>query len=104
MILPKSLVLIGEDAFSDCNALQTIVLHGTATEGALVVEDSAFRDCDRLATVFFYGDDVSRDALLGRVANGNAALTEATFCYYSESKPEGQGSYWYFRNGKPRIW
>ena len=103
IMLPQSLVRIGEDAFAYCEALQTAVLYGTATEGELVVGDSAFRECG-LVTVFFFGDDASRDALLSRVANANAPLMNATFCYYSENEPTESGSFWYWRGDKPRIW
>ncbi len=101
--LPQSLTEIGEDAFSYCEALRTVVLYGTASDGELFVADSAFRDCG-LTTAFFFGDEDLRDALLLRVAHGNAKLTSATFYYYSESEPTQSGNYWYLRQGKPRIW
>lgn len=100
---PQSLNEIREDAFSYCEALRTVVLYGTASDGELVVEDSAFRDSG-LTTVFFFGNEDLRDALLLRVAHGNAKLTSATFYYYSESEPTQSGNYWYLRQGKPRIW
>lgn len=102
--LPKSLTLVEEDAFAYCSALTTVVMYGTASEGELVVGDSAFRDCDALKTVFFHGDENEHDALLTRIAYGNAPLTDAAFSYYSETEPTEEGSYWYYRNGKPRIW
>ena len=100
---PQSLTEIAEDAFGDCEALQTVILYGTASEGELSVADSAFRNSG-IKTVFFYGNEALRDAFLLRVAYGNAALTHATFYYYSESEPTVSGNYWYLRQGKPRVW
>lgn len=105
--LPKSLETIGEDAFKNCEALQTVVMYPLSQDlDVTVVETSAFRGCNALKTVFFYGEAYQLEALQERIADANDALLSATFALYSETQPaaDAQGKYWYMKDGSPRIW
>ncbi len=106
VILSDRVTVIEEGAFQNCAALKTVVLHGSManTDAFFAVEDSAFRDCTALKTVFLYGTETDREALLAKTDNQNTPLADATFCYYSEQEPTGEGNYWYMNDGEPRVW
>ena len=102
IVLPKSLALLEDNAFADCTKLITVTFHETLTE----IGDSAFKDCDSLRTLYFYGTDGQITSLRENgTSNQNDAFLRATAYFYSETKPEDTGNYWYLNeNGRPKLW
>ena len=75
-IIPSSVTRIDECAFQDSKTLTTIYYEGSAEEWAKV----------------FIGDS-------------NDYLNQATYYYYSETKTEEEGNYWYYnKTGEIVVW
>ena len=104
LLLPKSIAVLEENAFADCRELMTVLVYADIAASEYAIEDGAFRDCDSLRTVFVYGSESDGALILQKTANGNECFENAVFSYYAQSKPQGDGSYWYWHNGEPRIW
>lgn len=101
--IPESVEIIDENAFFGCSSLKTVVL-----PKGVEIRNSAFSGCDSLITVFFLGSEAEWQEVLKTLDNGggeNDAIANARVMFYSESEPEGEGSYWYRnKDGEPRGW
>lgn len=107
IMLPKSLKLICEDAFSDCASLSVIVIYPIEADGSeqFVIQNSAFRDCDALKTVFFFGNENELKALLEHTdTSSNSIFVNVKKSLYSETEPTEDGSFWRMVDGEPREW
>ncbi|MBO5938855.1 MAG: leucine-rich repeat protein [Clostridia bacterium] len=100
--IPKSVTVLEDNAFADCTALVTVMLYSDVTE----VCDSAFKDCDALRTIYFYGNEAEITTLReSGTAKQNDAFLRATVYFYSATKPESGGNYWYLtENDRPKLW
>lgn len=65
------------------------------------IAENAFEDCDKLETIFFYGSEDEWNALGG---NKVILPAGAKVYFYSEGEEGLQGNLWYYdENGKPKI-
>ena len=96
--LPEGITTIDENAFEGCTSMKTVVLPSTLTS----IQDSAFLKCDALKSIFFGGTEEQFDAI--EILDGNDAMLDANIYFYSESKPDGDGTYWHYEKGNPVIW
>ena len=96
--LPEGVKTIDENAFEGCSAMKTVVLPSTLTS----IQDSAFLKCNALVSIFFAGSEEQFDAL--EILDGNDALIDAKVYFYSETEPDGDGTYWHYEKGVPVIW
>jgi hypothetical protein len=119
--IPDSVTSIGRRAFSNCSKLTNV----TIGFGITSLDEWTFSDCTNLDTVVIRAVDptIKRYAFggctnlstvytllphhvwaLDGVATGNEALTNARNYVYSEVRPETQGDYWHYVNGKITLW
>lgn len=100
--IPKSVTVLEDNAFADCTSLVTVMLHPALTE----VCDSAFKDCDALRTIYFYGTQAEITTLReSGTAKQNDSFLRATVYFYSATKPESDGNFWYLsENDRPKLW
>lgn len=84
---------IEASAFSQFTALKTVIFGGTPQS----ISATAFEGCVALTRIFvpWSNDLVVADAPWG---------SNATVYYYSETKPNTEGWYWYYVDGKISIW
>ncbi len=77
---------------------QSVILTKQVNE----IKDYAFYDCEQLQSVFYEGsiDDLAQVAL----GENNTPLQTATWYYFSESAPTGEGNFWHYENGVPTVW
>jgi hypothetical protein len=90
---------IGSATFQGCDALESIVIG----IGVKTVAGSAFAECVAFKTVFYRGTVSDRENI-NIEAESNKALMDATWYYYSETKPTVQGNYWHYVDGVPTVW
>jgi len=66
------------------------------------VTSYAFYKCSSLEKVFYCGNEEEWGNIkIGR--NGND-ISSAEIYFYSEAKPQAEGSFWRYVGGKPEIW
>lgn len=84
---------IEASAFSQFTALKTVIFGGTPQS----ISATAFEGCVALTRIFvpWSNELVVADAPWG---------SNATVYYYSETKPNTEGWYWYYVDGKISIW
>ncbi len=121
IVIPDSVTSIGDYAFSNCSGLTSIVIpdgvtninYGAFTEckglTSIVIPDSlmsidewAFDGCSRLTTVYYGGSATDKAKI--SISSYNCNLTDATWYYYSESKPVEAGKYWHYVDNTPTVW
>ena len=99
IILPDSMTNIGAATLQGCGALESIVV-GIAVK---TIAGSAFDECPSFTTVFYRGTEADRQNI-NINAESNQALLDATWYYYSETKPTTEGNYWHYVDGVPTVW
>ena len=92
----NSVTSIGGAAFRDCSGLTSITIGNSVTSIGL----SAFRGCTWLDKIYYQGGESEWDKI--SIASYNSSLTNATRYYYSKTKPEVEGNFWYY-NDKNEI-
>ena len=102
--IPSTVTVIGESAFEGCENLSSILIPASVER----IENSAFRDCMALTTLLYGGGE---EALALLLENTDPTLNECFFevaeeaCFYSETEPVGEGSYWHYDESRlPKIW
>ena len=91
IIIPDTVTSIESSAFQYCSALINIVMSKSIKN----IGNFAFYDCSNLSDVFHKGtNDIS--SLIG---NYNDPLINATWYYYSSTKPTSEGNYWTDKKG-----
>ncbi len=96
--------IISAYAFSDCNYLTSIILPTNIKN----VDPNAFtssifgsnNNCNNLQKVYFCGTEEEWIQL----GIHNSKFTQQTLFYYSETKPNKFGNYWYYDNKEITIW
>ena len=98
--IPDSVTTIEENAFNECNKINTIILGS----GISKIGKGAFQHCAQFTRIFYNGTPESWDSITIDSLNTEFEYVFKRY-YYSESKPEGDGRYWYYSQlGKPTIW
>ncbi len=91
---------IGMYSFQSCSSLTSIVL----SKGVTFIADGTFVACNALTTVYYEGTEAQKNDIYITSMN-NAAVTNATWYYYSETKPsENVTSCWHYVDGVPTVW
>ena len=98
--IPDSVTTIEENAFNECDKINTIILGS----GISKIGKGAFQHCAQFTRIFYNGTPESWDSITIDSLNTEFEYVFKRY-YYSESKPEGDGRYWYYSQlGKPTIW
>ena len=118
--LGNSITSIGNRAFLNCKSMPCVVLPDTVTE----IGDSAFFDCENLSSVVI-GRGVTAVGAFAFIGGSNLKTVyykgtgeewiniggventpnTAHVCYYSETKPSDDGSFWYYDTyGEIAMW
>jgi hypothetical protein len=95
--LPESLTSIGNGVFYRCTALEKIVLPESLTS----IEKNIFLQCDALTAVYYKGSVAGWNKLTAGISISDKTKT---VYFYSETKPETEGKYWHYVDGKPTVW
>ncbi len=96
--IPEGVKTIETYAFNACFKLKEIVLPASLE----LICERAFHICEKLTNVFFKGTPAQWEAIT--VEAYNSSLTDSTVYFYSESKPNQDGNYWHYVDGKPVVW
>ena len=100
LYIPDSVITIEENAFNECRYLNTIMLG----DGISKIGKGAFQHCAQFTRIYYNGTPESWDIITIDSLNTEFEYIFKRY-YYSESKPEAEGRYWYYdENGKPAIW
>ena len=106
VIIPSSVIDIGENAFNGCKNLKSVILE----DGVEIIHNFAFYNCPLLTEILIPN---SIKILGARTFPFSATLynlgTEPVFdlanmYYYSEQMPTEGGNYWRYVNGIPTVW
>ena len=106
IVIPDSVRYIGRYAFESCSSLANITLSNSVSK----IDILAFRYCSSLTSVYYKGTEEEWSAI--SIGYDNAALTNATRYYYSETAPalnaDGtayDGNYWHYdESGEIVVW
>lgn len=83
--------------FYRCTSLASVTIGNGVTE----IGDSAFYDCEALQTVYYVGTEENWKSI-SISSDDNDALTSATICFYSET--EAVGCWYYDEDGNITEW
>ena len=73
-------------------------------DGISKIGKGAFQHCAQFTRIYYNGTPESWDIITIDSLNTEFEYIFKRY-YYSESKPEAEGRYWYYdENGKPAIW
>ncbi len=104
--LGKGVTLIDALAFARCGNLRYVIWSATNVR----VGDGAFDECEAFDTIYFSGQDEAE--MWGILSlSFNEALVDATVYLYSETEPalnaDGtayNGNFWRYKDGNPTVW
>ena len=88
---------IGAGAFNDKSIRSVVVPKSVEVIGQL-----AFANCNGLSSIFYLGSEVDYGAI--EIADLNTSLDKATVYYYSETEPTGDGNFWHYVGSQPTVW
>ena len=99
VIVSEGVTKIGRYAFQGAQNLTEVVLPKSLD----IILEWAFTSCGSIGKVFFNGteDDWNK---INLKESGNETLSLATRYYYSETKPLDSGSFWHYVNGEITVW
>lgn len=100
--LPSELKILGNSAFSMGRSLKEIILPRSLEQFGI----TPFRSSLALESVYYEGSAERLWELVSQHSENFKFLPfgEATVYTYSEQKPEKEGNYWRYVDGKPVIW
>ena len=98
VVIPDGTTAIEKYSFNDCINLESVTIPVSMQK----IDWYAFFGCESLKTVFYKG--TAEDWNKIQILNAGPKLTSATRYYYSETKPEQEGNYWRYVDGKPTAW
>ncbi len=90
--------IVSEEAFKDCKDLCEVVI----PKSVVTIGRDAFSGCTELDTVFYEGSRAQWEEM--RIEQGNGELTETWILYYSEIEPAEKRAYWHYVDGEVVIW
>jgi hypothetical protein len=99
IIIPGSVMRIGDNAFYNCANLVSIVIPAVTTR----IGNLTFQGCSSLTTGF-YGEANNVEWARITIGTDNTPLTDAARYYYSETDPDTTNVYWYFADDIPKLW
>ncbi len=88
LVIPESVSVIGDSAFSGCAALTKVVIHGAVTN----IGASAFTGCSALEEVVFKGSDFATGTVIGEKAFYNLSDSLLRVTYENGAKITEIGS------------
>jgi hypothetical protein len=97
IIIPDTVLKIGDNAFFNCGNLQSVIIPATATIGNL-----AFSNCSSLTTVYYRGTSLEWAAK--SKGSSNEPLISADIYYYAAEDPGTTNRDWHLVGDAPRIW
>ena len=89
--LNEALVNVGRSAFAECSGLVNIVVNDKLAE----LGTSAFLNCFNIESAYYIGTEEQYNAIKIRLDNFWMNELANTY-FYSESKPDAPGPYWYY--------
>ena len=99
LIIPDSVTIIDDNAFSYCGSLKYVVISKSVTS----IGDSPFYYCGYFKTIYYEGTEEEWNKINISTFN-NSYVTSAKKYFYSETQPETAGNYWHYENGVPTAW
>ena len=96
--IPTGLMSIGGYAFYNCASIAGITIPTSVTS----ISNAALLGCANLKAVYYAG--TAEDWSKIKIGSENNALNKDIIYYYSETEPNGEGSYWHYVDGTPTIW
>ena len=97
--IPNSVTSIGSFAFYNCSGLTSVTIGNSVTS----IGGYAFKECAQLDKIYYKGGEREWDKI--SIGSYNSSLKNATCYYYSETKPEVEGNFWYYNdNGEIEEW
>lgn len=91
----RQFMSIGDSTFWGCAKLSSIII----PVGVKSICDDAFLNCEALTTIY-YGGTKTNWTEISISSNGNDVLDDATYYYYSATKPMEEGNYWRYNGFK----
>ena len=93
---PSNLKVIGTEAFYGCKNLRKLIIDGNI----VALGDNICGDCSAMTYVLFCGsiDDWSR------IKSSEASFDTDILYFYSESKPDTYGNFWYGTENHVKFW
>ena len=91
VVIPDSVTEIESLAFFACELLTSIIIPDSVTE----IGENAFYKCDTIV-LYYKGTDKQWAEIY------NGPVTNITF--YSETEPTGEGNFWHYVDGEPKVW
>lgn len=97
--LPNSITSISSSMFEICSKLKRVIIPTKVTS----IGFSAFYGCDALSEVLYEGTNEEWNKI--SIDSNNTPLDIAKIYFYSNTKPETGGNYWYYdSDGSATIW
>ncbi|MCD8205202.1 MAG: leucine-rich repeat domain-containing protein [Clostridia bacterium] len=97
-VIPEGVKSIGAFAFYACGALEDVTLPKSLTK----IGGSAFEGCLSLRRVYFMGDNMDWSKI--SMGSYNDEIVSAEKFFYSEKRPQKDGSFWHYKHGVPDAW
>ena len=101
IIIPDSVVSIGEYAFNACTSTTYVVIGS----GVKTVGRGAFYVCSNITAVYYKGTASDWDKITINSRDGDGIyLTRPARYYYSDSHPTTISNLWHMKDGVPTMW
>lgn len=86
----EAITYIGDFTFANCSALSSVKLGGNIES----IRSHAFEGCQNISKIYYNGTADGWAKI--EISSDNDELNSVTICYYSESEPTIEGSYWHY--------
>ena len=97
--IPSSVTILGEWSFDGCSSLASIIIPSSIAS----INYGTFWFCGSLSEVFYAGTSAEWENVDHSVDIGYD-FYQATMYFYSETEPTETGNYWHYVDGIPSIW
>ncbi|MBD5131622.1 MAG: leucine-rich repeat protein [Clostridiales bacterium] len=99
IVIPEGVVSIKAYTFSDCKALETLVLPVSLAQ----IGKSIFITVTQ-AQIFYCGTRSQWEEIEKEGTSNEQPDSRNTVYFYSETRPTAQGNFWHYVNGTPTKW